>query len=333
MNRKSAIIALCVSTLFASAFASFAAEQKTVIIAFDPAATPEKTALADNLFVKETGYDVEWRKFETGPEILAAMASGSVQIGLVGSSPIAVAATKGLPVKLILQDRIGTAEQLVAREGSGIAKPDDLRGKKIGVPFGSTSHYSLLGALKHWGIAESEVTILNLPPTEIVAAWSRGDIDAAYTWAPALTEISRSGKKLTDSAEVGKWGTPAFNGYIVLDGFSKSDPQFVQKFVDLTIRAREDYDKNKWPASSPQVLKISKFLGIKPDDAVEVLSGLTYPTASDHLTAEYFGGGTAQAIKATAEFLKDQHKLDDVLDDYSNAIDPTYIKKASEDGY
>lgn len=37
------------------------------------------------------------------------------------------------------------------RNGSGIDKPEDLIGKTIATPFVSTSHYSLLGALKHWG--------------------------------------------------------------------------------------------------------------------------------------------------------------------------------------
>ncbi len=325
-------------TFIAAAALSFAvpalaAGPKTVIVAFDPAASPEKIVLADNLFEKETGYKVEWRKFETGPEILAAMVGGSVQIGYIGSSPIAVAATRSLPVKLVLQDRIGDAEQLIARDGAGINDPrKDLAGKKIGVPFGSTSHFALLGALKHWGLKESDVTVLNLPPTEIVAAWTRGNIDAGYIWPPALTEISRTGKKLTDSAEVGSWGAPTFNGYVVADSLAKNDPEFVQKFVELTIQARDDYVKNKWTANSPEVHKISAFLGIRPDDAVAVLGGLAYPSAREHVTADYFGGGTQKALKATAEFLHEQKKLDAVGDDYDTIVDATYIKKAAEKG-
>ena len=38
------------------------------------------------------------------------------------------------------------------RNGSGIEKPEDLVGKTVAVPFVSTTHYSLLAALKHWGI-------------------------------------------------------------------------------------------------------------------------------------------------------------------------------------
>jgi taurine transport system substrate-binding protein len=48
--------------------------------------------------------------------------------------------------------QINAAEALVVRNGSGIDKPEDLIGKTIATPFVSTSHYSLLGALKHWGL-------------------------------------------------------------------------------------------------------------------------------------------------------------------------------------
>ncbi|WP_219636024.1 ABC transporter substrate-binding protein [Streptococcus agalactiae] len=47
---------------------------------------------------------------------------------------------------------------------SGIKTPQDLIGKTIAVPFVSTTHYSLLSALKHWNIPEDKVKIINLRP-------------------------------------------------------------------------------------------------------------------------------------------------------------------------
>ena len=57
---------------------------------------------------------------------------------------------------------------------------------------------------KHWQIDPSKVMIVNLNPAEIAAAWRRGDIDGAFVWSPALGEIKKSGKVLTDAAEVGQ---------------------------------------------------------------------------------------------------------------------------------
>ncbi|MBX4372902.1 aminotransferase class I/II-fold pyridoxal phosphate-dependent enzyme, partial [Mycobacterium tuberculosis] len=46
--------------------------------------------------------------------------------------------------------------------------------KRIAVPFISTTHYSLLSALKHWGIKPGQVQIINLQPPAIIAAWQQG---------------------------------------------------------------------------------------------------------------------------------------------------------------
>jgi ABC-type taurine transport system substrate-binding protein len=49
-----------------------------------------------------------------------------------------------------LASKLGNSEALVVKKN--ISKPEDLIGKRIAVPFISTTHYSLLAALKHWGL-------------------------------------------------------------------------------------------------------------------------------------------------------------------------------------
>ena len=63
------------------------------------------------------------------------------------------------------------------------------------MPFVSTTHYSLLAALKHGTSIRSRVDPQSRPP-EIAAAWARGDIDAAYVWDPALGQIKTTGGKV-----------------------------------------------------------------------------------------------------------------------------------------
>ena len=116
---------------------------------------------------------IDWRKFDSGADVIAAIASGSVDIGYVGSSPLAAAASRELPIQTIfIVGLIGESEALVARNGAGIEKVADLAGKKVAVPFVSTTHYSLLAALKHEGVDPKSVEILNLRPPEIAAAWA-----------------------------------------------------------------------------------------------------------------------------------------------------------------
>ena len=155
--------------------------------------------------------------------MIAAIASGSLDIGYVGSSPLAAAASRELPIQTIfIVGLIGESEALVARNGAGIEKVADLAGKKVAVPFVSTTHYSLLAALKHEGVDPKSVEILNLRPPEIAAAWERGDIDAAYVWDPALGQIKTSGKVVLDSSKVAEWGAPTFDAWIVRTDFRRA---------------------------------------------------------------------------------------------------------------
>ena len=78
--------------------------------------------------------------FGGGGDVIKAMASGEVPIGEVGSSPATAAASQGMDVQVIwLLDDIGNAEQLVARNGSGVTSLADLKGKKVGSISGSGS--------------------------------------------------------------------------------------------------------------------------------------------------------------------------------------------------
>ena len=98
-------------------------------------------AQADGLYEKAIGATIDWRKFDSGADVIAAIAGGSIDIGFVGSSPLAVAASNKVPIQtFFVADLIGDAEALVVRNGSGIEKPEDLVGKTIAVPFVSTTH-------------------------------------------------------------------------------------------------------------------------------------------------------------------------------------------------
>ena len=160
-------------------------------------------AIANGEFAKATGYQIDFRKFNSGADVFAAIASGDVQVGYVGSSPYAAATSRGLDVKAFYLASIsGTDEALVVRNGSGINGLGDLKGKKLAAAPVSTDHYQLLALLKSQGLTEKDVQVFAIPQPEIVAAYNRGDIDGGFVWDPALTELKKNGKVLITSKEV-----------------------------------------------------------------------------------------------------------------------------------
>lgn len=308
------------------------AHAETVNIAYQYGADPAKLAQANAAYEKATGWTINWRRFDTGADIVAALASGDIQIGDVGSSPFAAAFSRGVPIEAVVLNALtGDSEALVVRNGAHIDKPQDLIGKTVATPFVSTSHYSLLAALKHWGIDPRQVKIVNLGPTETVAAWERGDIDAAYTWDPALGKAKQSGKVLVDSTQVAKWGSPTFDLWAVRKDFAQAHPDFVRKFVGVTLQAISDYRANGkgWTESSPQVAAISRLSGATAADVPQLLAGNVYPVATEQASSGLLGGGTAKAVAATALFLSEQKKIDQVLPDYSDSITTRFIQASA----
>ncbi|WP_437879808.1 taurine ABC transporter substrate-binding protein [Pseudomonas sp. LRF_L74] len=300
-----------------------------IVIGYQTGVDPSKVAQADGAYEKAIGQKLDWRRFNAGPEVVTALASGDVQIGNLGSSPLAAATSRKLDlVTFIVSAQINAAEALVVRNGSGIDKPEQLLGKTIATPFVSTSHYSLLGALKHWNIDPTKVKIVNLNPAEITAAWKRGDIDGAFVWSPALGEIKRDGRVLTDAAEVGKWGAPTFEVWVARKDFAEKHPEVVSQFAKVTLDAFADYQAHvdQWNADSEQAKKIAKLIGANPADVPELLAGSSYPTAKEQVSPALLGGGTAKAIAGTAEFLKEQKRIPAVLKDYSPYVSAKYIQ-------
>jgi taurine transport system substrate-binding protein len=305
---------------------SFFAQAADVTVAYQTTVDPAKVAQADGDYEKATHATIDWRKFDNGADIIAAIASGDVQIGYLGSSPLTAAITRKVPVQtFLIATQIGAAEALVARDGSGIKTPQDLIGKKVAVPFVSTGHYSLLAALKHWNIDPSKVQILNLAPPAIVAAWKRGDIDATYVWDPALGVAKENGKVLITSGELARFGAPTFDAWIVRKDFAEKHPEIVTAFAKVTLDAYAAYrkDPQAWLAETSNVDKLVKLSGAKASDIPLLLQGNVYPLAADQVIT--LGAPTTKAITDTAVFLKEQGKVEAVLPDYAPYVSARFI--------
>lgn len=306
---------------------SICAQAQDIIIGYQTGIDPTKVPQANGGYEKAIGEKLDWRRFNSGAEVVTAIASGDVQIGNLGSSPLAAAATRGLPiVTFVVAAQINSAEALVVRNASNIHKPADLVGKTIATPFVSTSHYSLLGALKHWNVDASKIKVVNLNPAQITAAWKRGDIDGAFVWSPALGEIKKDGKVLTDAAEVGTWGAPTFEVWVARKDFAEKHPEVLAKFAKVSIDAYTAYNANKaaWTADSEQVKAIARLTGANAADVPELLAGSTFPESAEQKAL--LNGKTAKDIAATAVFLKEQGKADGVLADYSPYVSSQFVQ-------
>ena len=356
MTRLCAVLTLLAAAVFAPAVLSAAADRE-VTIGYQKVYNPWKIVVADRTLERLTAYRINWRAFDSGAQVIEAMAEGDVEIALAGSSPIAAAVSNGVGIELFwITEDIASSEALVVRNGSGIGAPRDLRGKchtplqphpcaRIGaprdlrgkclaVPFISTSHFHTLFALEQFEIDPEKVDLLNMQPPAIASAWERGDIDAAFVWNPVLGRISKNGRVLLTSGELSRWGKATFDGMVALKKWSAAHPDFMVAFVSAVAEADESYrsDPEAWTAESDPVKKIARVVGGNPEDVPGALALYDFPTLEEQASGRWLGGGkrggAAQALFHTSRFLKAERKIGAVLDDYATAINPEWVKRA-----
>jgi taurine transport system substrate-binding protein len=301
---------------------------------------PEKLVIAyqaipnGDLVVKNLGYleealpdtEIEWKLFDSGGAVNEAIVAGSVDIGLAGSSPVSRGISNGIEYQVPwIHDVIGEAEALVAKDG--IATIADLKGKKVATPFASTAHYSLLAALEAEGLSSADVDIIDAEPDEIYAAWTRGDIDAAYVWNPNLAKlISEGGTVLITSAELAEEGRTTYDLAVVRNDFAEQYPDTVQTWVDQQNKAVELYtsDEDAFTAA------IAEELNITPEEAAAQAGDLIFLTAAEQAGADYLGGGLATNLFAAAEFNKELGEIDELAPEqtFIDAVIATFAENA-----
>jgi len=311
--------------------------QKTVTFAYQDMMNPWRYVQQTGELEKATGFKINWRQFGGGGDVIRAMASGDVQLGEVGSTGVATAISQGMDVDLfwILED-IASAEALVARNGSGVNTIADLKGKKVGTPFVSTSHFQLLYALQQAGLKPGDVQVLNMRPPEIAAAWGRGDIDATFIWDPVLTTVKKTGKVLTTSGDICKKGACTFDGLIVTKKFAKENPEFMVALVKAISKADADYRSNAktWTGDPAKVQAVAKWSGGKPEDVADSMALYGFPSLQEQASPTWLGGGAngaaAKALAQQANFLKDQGRLTSVAPDFGKNVTTEWVTKAMQ---
>lgn len=273
--------------------------------------------------------NIEWREFSTGADAVQAMASGAVDVGQAGSLPVVTAIAQGVPIEVVwVYDLIDTGEALAGR--SDIKSVQDLAGKKVATPFGTTDHYSLLMALEEANVDPASLTILDMSPETIVGAYRQGDIDAAYTWAPGLTEILEDGRVIVTSGDMAEKGYPTYDLGVANPDFAAENPEIAARWVQLNDRAVELYRRD--PAEAAEVIG-AEFS--EPARSIRSkLEGIIWINGEEQL-ARYMGtpdepGKLAQDLENMAKVMNDQDQIGNVpaSGEFVDAVNARYLEQA-----
>jgi len=280
------------------------------------------------------GIKVHLRQFDSARDVNTAMTAGGIDIGLIGSSSVATGVAQKLPYQVIwIHDVIGDNEALVVKKGSGIKSIKDVKGKKIAVPFGSTTHYSFLSALRANKIDQKEVNILDMQPQDMLAAYKQGQIDGGYVWYPILGKMMEDGEIVVTSRDLAQDGILTADLCVANTSFIKDNPDLVQKYIEVLDEAVKFYRSSKAEA----VKAMGKELNLPESEAELYMSQLIWLDASEQAGYQYLGtqdnkGRFASALKDTGEFMVTQKTISSApdLDAYKEAIQAQFVSKVAE---
>ncbi|WP_035858164.1 ABC transporter substrate-binding protein [Cryptosporangium arvum] len=267
---------------------------------------------------------IEWKLFDSGGSVNEAIQAGSVDLGLVGSSPASRGISSGIKYRVPwIFDVIGEAEALAVK--GGISDVTQLKGKTIATPFASTAHYSLLAALQKAGLDAKSVKVIDSEPDAILAAWKRGDIDGAYVWNPVLAKLlADGGTTLVTSAELAKDGKTTYDLAVVTDEFAEKYPDAVKTWVAQQDKAVKQIKASPDDAAAA----IAAELSITPAEAKAQMDDLIFVDAAAQAGDEYLGQGLPDNLFATAKFNRDVGQITTVRDEktYADAVDSSFVE-------
>ena len=285
-------------------------------------------------FFQDRGIEAELIFFDSGTAANVAFASGDLDFAEMGYTNAVVALNRGIDVELIwIHEVLGSNEALLVKKDRGIETISDLKSKTIATPFSSTSHYSLMKALELEAMTARDIKLLDMDTEDILAAWERGDIDAAYTWEPTLSHLKKDAKVLIDSQMLAEKGITTVNIELVNKAFSKKYPDLVSDYISALDKAINLYKTQE----SKAIDAAASNLELDKEIVKKQMESTIWLSAKEQAGQKYLGknnnpGDFRETFMQTAEFLLAEKKIDRLptYKDIDDFINTDYIEKVMD---
>lgn len=286
--------------------------------------------------LKAAGIEPKFAVFESGPAMIQALASGTLDIYVGGVAPLAVARSKGVDVKVVAATAIN--EMTVVAGGklapyfkAGVAPAQAIRDFKATTgkparfatqPPGSVPHTTLV----HWldqvvkaDKADYEVITMGIDATQ--QAVLAGAVDGATLREPAVTVSMQRDPRLKIVATGNEMFANQPGTVVGVSGaFLKANPQAVQKLVDGIVKATKILKDDPARAAVPVEAALGKGLV----DTATIVKAIKSPassfTADPRIIVEPFRAMQAYQVKIGS--LDKEYPLDGLFD-------PSFYEKAA----
>jgi NitT/TauT family transport system substrate-binding protein len=240
--------------------------------------------------------------FTNGPLQITALGTGDLHFGYIGPGAFWLPASG--QAKIVAMNTLGTADRVIAQPG--ITSMDQLRGKKVGVPEGTSGDMILTLALQKAGMTKADIQVTPMDASTVVAAFSSKAIDGAGIWYPNIATIKKS---VPDLVEIAK--NQDFVSQVAFPNAFVAGNKVVTEQKDVTIRVLKvlrkamQFRKDNLPEAITLTAKVLKLeeAAVKADsENCQIFS----PTEWDAKTAD---GTTTSWLKGMGDYFLSAKKI------------------------
>ena len=222
-------------------------------------------------YFKEAGIEIDFDyKFET--DGVALVGAGELPFAVVSGEQVLLARAQGLPVTYVAAGYQEYPVSVVAKSEAGVIVPQDLKGKKIGLPGLFGANYIGLRALLNAGeLTEDDVTLdaIGFNQVELVVAGQQ-DIIVGYA-ANEPIQLRAQGIAVTE-VRVADYAQLAANGLLANEMVIAENPDLVRAFVGALLKGLKDAIDNPDEAFTLSESHIPNFADLDADVQKKVLT-------------------------------------------------------------
>lgn len=275
---------------------------------------PQIIALKQGLFAAEQ-LAVEAKAVQAGIQAAEALTSGSADVAVMGDAPAIIAAASGMPLRIVASYGGGERmHRIVAAPGSHVRAAADLKGKRVGIQMGSSTHGGFLLFLEKNGLSTDDLKLVPLNPSDMPEAMLARQIDVGVGSEPWPSNIEERVEGSYELATLSGLGNTYPLVMLATETCAREHPEAVLAALRASDRAVE-------------------FMHAQPDEAAALISEATgVPAARERNimdTLEWevvLDETTVDSLRQTAEFLHSQGKIEN-MPDWDAFVDRSFVGK------
>ena len=188
-------------------------------------------------FYRDAGLDVTLVQGNGSGNTAQLVANGRSEIAYADAVAVSQLIAKGAPMKVLSTVYQSNPNEVSALKKTGIKSIKDLAGKKVGVPSGSSQTTMLPLLLKANNLKESDVNLINMPPTAMVPSLLQGQVDAILGSVDSYQIQLEAQGAQTDNFMFADHGVPTVSTSIFAsDNYIKNNPEVIKKFIAASLK-------------------------------------------------------------------------------------------------